>query len=210
MGITSRKRRPLERRELQNRDDSIFVVVSEDRYAVDQYFAGLRFSRLKVVVLPTTDSRSAPRHLVERLHQARQKYDWQEGDQLWLVLDTDHWVKPSHLGNLTDALRAATRIGAMFALSNPCFETWLLLHHAEDLSVLQDRSSAREVHRFMKSMVPGGYRKDNLDPDCFTREQAEAATDRAERCDPNPGEWWPRSPGTHMHRLMRSIFACER
>ena len=45
MRNTSRKKRPLGRSELQERDDRIFLVASEDRYAVEQYFNGLKFRR---------------------------------------------------------------------------------------------------------------------------------------------------------------------
>lgn len=210
MALTSRKQRPLARAELQERDDRIFLVASEDRFAVKQYFDGLPFRRLHVVILPSDDDKSAPLHVVDRLKQAATEYQIQPDDELWLVLDTDHWIQPGHIRNLTRSLSEARRISAKPAISNPCFESWLLLHHVPNLSVLPPNPKADDVVEALRRILPNGYNKSNLSPEAFGRSLAEEATRRAKALDANPAESWPRAPGTHVYRLMEALFACER
>ncbi len=210
MGLISRKKRPLGRSELQERDDRIFLVASEDTYAVKQYFSGLDFRRVKVVTLETKDNNSSPGHVVDRLKAAIDESDLGGDDQLWLALDTDHWVQPNHIANWVSALKEAKKIEARTAISNPCFEVWLLLHFAEDLSLLREKPTAKDAEQTLKKTLPNGYNKTNIPVDVFTRELAELATLRAEKIDPNPNEPWPKSAGTHFYRLMKAIFESER
>lgn len=211
MGLTSRKKRPLGRSELQERDDRIFLVASEDRYAVEQYFNGLRFRRVHVVTLPTgEDNKSAPVHVVDRLKAEVFKLDLQKDDQLWFALDTDDRLDGGHMKSWIRALREAKQIEAKPAISNPCFEVWLLLHVAEDLSVLPAEPKAKDAEQALKKILPNGYNKTNIPCDEFSRELAQLATLRAEKIDPNPNESWPKSAGTHFYRLMKAIFESER
>lgn len=210
MALTSRKKRPLGRQELQERDDRIFLVASEDRYAVKQYFDGLKFRRVKVVTLPTEDNNSSPQHVVDRLKAAVKKYDLGGEDQLWYALDTDHWVEPNHMASWVDALKRASQFEARSAISNPCFEIWLLLHLAEDLTCLPDKPNAKCVEEKLRQTLPKGYSKTNVPMEHFPREKAELATVRAGKTDPNPAEPWPKTAGTHFYRLMRAIFESER
>ena len=211
MGLISRKKRPLGRSELQERDDCIFLVASEDRYAVEQYFNGLKFRRVHVVTLPTgADNKSAPVHVVSRLKAEVEKYDLHKDDQLWFALDTDDRVEGRHMKSWIKALREAKQMNAQPAISNPCFEVWLLLHIAEDLSVLPVEPKGQDAEQTLKKTLPNGYNKTNIPVDVFTRELAELATLRAEKIDPNPNEPWPKSAGTHFYRLMKAIFESER
>ena len=34
-----------------------------------------------------------------------------EEDELWLMLDTDHWVEPNHIANFNDVCARATQKG---------------------------------------------------------------------------------------------------
>ncbi|MDB6134638.1 MAG: abortive phage resistance protein-like protein [Verrucomicrobiales bacterium] len=210
MALTSRKKRPLGRQELQERDDRIFLVASEDCYAVKQYFDGLKFRRVKVVTLPTEDNNSSPQHVVDRLKAAVARYDFGEGNQLWFALDTDHWVRPNHIPAWVGAFKQAKQIDARPAISNPCFEVWLLLHVAKDLSELPDAPNAESVVTLLRRLLPNGYSKINVPMEHFPRERAELAIGRAGKMDPNPKGDWPKSAGTHFYRLMKAIFESER
>jgi RloB-like protein len=48
----------------------------------------------------------------------------EEFDEKWCVVDTDEF-------DLDDAARIAAEKSVHLAVSNPCFELWLLLHHRE-------------------------------------------------------------------------------
>lgn len=65
-------------------------------------------------------------------------------DQVWCVLDVDDF-------DFGEALAAARRSDINLAISNPCFELWLLLHHAGVTAAMQ---GASESLLRLKRVVP--------------------------------------------------------
>ena len=135
MSLIHRPLPPLGRSARKQRDDRIFVVASEDTYAVTQYFEHVQFRRVRVITLPTTDNRADPGSVVARLKAAfadtQERKNIQEGDEFWVLIDTDHHFQPNHVGGTVQALKEAERQGFDVAVSNPGFAVWLLLHHDE-------------------------------------------------------------------------------
>lgn len=163
MAITSRKPRPLGRNEMIFRDDRLFVVATDDTYAPLQYFNEFQFSRVKIVVVPTTDGTSSAPHVLKRLEQ----YDLDEDDQRWMLLDTDHYIKADHAATFLQAISEARQKGVTVALSNPCFDFWLLLHHVDDLDRLMEIGNAKDVLRELRVEL-GEFNKTNLDMSRFS------------------------------------------
>ena len=126
-----RKKRPLKRVDGVHRDANLVVIASEDRYAVKQYFDLFKSTQIQFRVLETEDGKSSPEQVMTRLDQFMRDYDFGEGDQFWFVSDTDHWVESNHIQNLVEVVRQCRQKGIQVALSNPCFELWLLLHFAD-------------------------------------------------------------------------------
>lgn len=67
MTLRCKKHRPLTREEKPFRDARLFIIATEDRYAPQEYFRLFKNPRVKVQVLPTEDTRSAPDHVLKRL-----------------------------------------------------------------------------------------------------------------------------------------------
>jgi hypothetical protein len=91
------------------------------------YFRGLRDHLGAVSVDVKIKERAiAPDQVVEfaRDHCGRDDFD-----ETWCVVDVDRFERDG--GRVTAAARLAGRAGIRLAVSNPCFEYWLLLHHAE-------------------------------------------------------------------------------
>jgi hypothetical protein len=126
-----RKKRPIHRTENRTRDASLVVIASEDRFAVKQYFELFQSTRIQFHVLETDHGESSPSHVMARLERYLWEYDAIEGDQFWLVCDTDHWIESNHIQNLVDVVRRCRQKGISVALSNSCFDLWLLLHFDE-------------------------------------------------------------------------------
>ena len=74
---------------------------------------------------------SAPEHLLNRLNEYADEYEIGKGDAFWLVSDCDHWVQPNQFQNLTQVLQQCRQKSTQVALSNPCFDLWLLLHFTD-------------------------------------------------------------------------------
>ena len=55
------------------------------------------------------------RHVLERLktyrQQEEQKNELLDEDEFWLMLDTDHWIKPNHIDNFTNVCGEAIQQG---------------------------------------------------------------------------------------------------
>ena len=126
-----RKKRPIQRIENRTRDASLVVIASEDRFAVKQYFELFQSTRIQFHVLETDHGQSSPQHVMARLEEYLDVYSIGEGDQFWLVCDTDHWIESNHIQNLVEVVKRCKQKGIAVAFFNPCFDLWLLLHFAD-------------------------------------------------------------------------------
>lgn len=126
-----RKKRPVDRSANLSRDATLVVIASEDRFAVKQYFELFRSTRVQFRVLETDHGESSPAHVLSRLTEYMKEFDFGDGDKFWLVCDTDHWIEPNHIKNLVEVVRLCNQKGIEVAVSNPCFDIWLLLHFRE-------------------------------------------------------------------------------
>jgi hypothetical protein len=197
-----RKPRPLDRASAE-RDASLIVIASEDTYAVEQYFRRFNVRRVQFKVLPTEDGRSSPEDVLVRLDEYKREYDIGEGDTLWLCTDTDHWAKPNHIGNLVRVLQECRQKEYGIAISNPCFELWLLLHF-EDAAGLQAGISCEEVTRMLKK-CRGGYTKGCCERLPLTGPGVEDAIGRARKMDADPSKDLPETPGTRVYRIVEAL-----
>ena len=216
MSLISGKRISIGRSERAFRDDRFFVVAAEDTYAPDQYFDGLSFPRVKVLVSPTPEGsgHSAPIHVVERLKKVksrlREKGEVQTDDEFWVLIDTDHHFDGSHIAGTIRALREASHAGFFYAVSNPCFELWLLLHH-EELPVGTRFANPQEVEDRLRQVL-GGYNKRAIQPESFTLDGARLAIARARALESNPdnpSDDWPRGNGSRVYHLMERVFGAR-
>jgi hypothetical protein len=90
----------------------------------------------------------------------RFSFEYGEGDERWILLDTDHVTQGTHLPGFLGALHIAATQGVNVALSMPCFELWLLLHHELETAV-PTLGNAREVEVALRTRL-GEYNKTNL------------------------------------------------
>lgn len=204
MSLIQRKPRPIRRDETTYRDDRLFIVACDDTYAPKQYFDFFRIPRVQVHVVATVDGSSAARHVLNRLLEV----DHEEDDERWLVLDTDHYTRSDHIGGFMDSLNEARRQGIQVALSKPCFEYWLLLHHLDtsrpEMTGLADAS---ETEALLRSTL-GQYNKRRLRPDDFPITSVPDAYTRAKRHDITIGGGDnPDGNTSRIYLLWKSIIA---
>ena len=113
-------------------------------------------------------------------------------DEAWCVFDVDEFV-------LDGAVQRAKAAGVRLAVSNPCFELWLLLHY-EDCRAEVD--GARDALRRLRRHVPT-YDKTQLDFVSFA-DGVTAATARARQLDDGADPPGP-NPSSGMWRLVELI-----
>jgi hypothetical protein len=191
-------------RPTQRRDAWLFVLALEgERTGAEyKYFRALEDgaldgSRVRLHPLPTDPAvhDSAPEKVLARLRGFLEKYEPRtDRDQYWLVLDVDTWPVEA----LGVVAQEAARAGYRLAISNPCFEVWLVLHETEDLGFLAGfgppkRSGATK--RRLGELCPQGI-TEVLAAKCWT------ARARAHALDTRRDERWPNDTGTHVYRLI--------
>ncbi|TBV02487.1 RloB family protein [Stutzerimonas kirkiae] len=203
MSLTTRKQRPLARDKQEYRDDRLFIIACDDTYAPKQYFDGFEIPRVKVVVIPTIDGTSAAPHVLQRLDS----YEYEEEDQRWMLLDTDHYIQPNHAPTFLQAITEARQKGIEVALSNPCFDFWLLLHHmnlGDDLSRITDAKSVGVELR----KVLGSFDKTNLSADDYPLSSVATACSVARAIDlATGGGDRPDGPTSRVYKLWEAIVS---
>lgn len=179
-------------------------MLCEGKNTEPQYIKGFkRWCRNPLVDVEIAPDHGVPRTLVERARDLakeakerarREQDDNLSYDEVWCVFDRDEHP------HVDDACQMARDNDIEIALSNPCFELWLLLHFRESPG-LQNRW---DVVRMLKKFVPG-YDK-HVDFDVYASGY-EAAVVRARRLDEaarTDGEE-DRNPTTGVHRMTESI-----
>ena len=124
----------------------VIRVLTEGKVTEPSYLAEWE-RRNRHVRLDTKEYGMVPLSLVQqareyqkanaRLQRRGQEVDF---DEIWCVFDVDQHP------NLTQAINEARQSGISVALSNPCFELWLILHY-EDQTANIDRSEAQSRAR---------------------------------------------------------------
>jgi hypothetical protein len=187
------------------RDATLIVIATEGDRTEPIYFDGLKekFHKpsLHLEVLKRTDpSLSSPEHVLRELDGFKREYKLGKDDELWMVVDRDRWPELT----LSEVARQCEQKRFYIAVSNPCFELWLLLHHT-DLPSFTTSPTSREMEEMLRSAI-GAYNKnnpaiENLIPGI------RVAIERAEILDENPADRWPQRTGTRVYLLARKIVS---
>jgi hypothetical protein len=205
MSLFDRKPRPIPTRDKDPsslRDDRLFIVACDDTYAPQQYFAFFRLTRVKIHVVPTLNGTSVAEYVLDRLLS----FDYGEGDERWMLLDTDHVTQGTHLPGFLRALQTAATQGVNVALSKPCFELWLLLHHELETAV-STLGNAKDVEEVLRAQL-GEYNKTNLKEEHYPPSLVAAAFERAERLDLSVGGGSiPNANATRVYQLWKAIVS---
>jgi hypothetical protein len=197
-----RKKRPLDRDSGVVRDASLVIIACEDTYSVKQYFARFRTRKVQFIVLPTQDGHSSPRNVMARLDAFKDEVATEDGDLLWVCIDTDHWSQANHIANLSEVLQECRQKRYDVAISNPCFELWLLLHFQEYRQ--SGAVSCGDIVVELRRAV-GGYQKDKCARLAIEPSQVHLAMVRARKMDRNPDEILPSCPTTRIYRLIEIL-----
>ncbi|HEY6422549.1 MAG TPA: RloB family protein [Pseudonocardiaceae bacterium] len=150
------------------------------------YFLGLKgYLRNPAVQVKVKAKARAPEDLV-RYARLIAPAVGDEFDEVWCVVDSDEF-------DLEPAVALAAKLDVRLAVSNPCFELWLLLHHQDCTAPMCD---ARAVLRQLARQLPG-YQKNGLRfadfetgvMDAIRRAERLDLTGCKYRCDPSSGVW---------------------
>jgi hypothetical protein len=122
-----------------------------------------------------------------------------EIDEIWCVFDVE-WPR-NHPG-LKEAVDRARGNGINLAISNPCFELWLILHF-QDLTRWSDNDDVRRLRSGLDGSKDKGL--DALRYMPFVQEAAGRAARLEDRHLRNDTPFPDDNPSSGMHRLIASV-----
>lgn len=192
-------RRKFQRPLGERRYRKLFVIAAEGVKTEPQYFAIFNDQQAVIRVNCLKGSNdSSPPQVLKRMEDHLRREDLKSSDEAWLVVDKDQWTDEQlallHAWSLK-------RDNYGFALSNPKFEYWLLLHFEDGTGI----KSSQDCSDRLKRYIPG-YNK-GIDSRKITRKRIDEAIRRARLRDSSPCADWPRSfGGTTVYKLVESIL----
>ncbi|RKZ53200.1 MAG: RloB domain-containing protein [Candidatus Parabeggiatoa sp. nov. 3] len=202
MALTQRKKRPIDRSLKTLGDTRLLIIATEGRITEKHYFAQFHNRRIQVKVIPTgEDNKSSPEYVFERLKHFRQEHELEANDELWLMIDVDRWQTQT----LSKVTKEAKDSGFQLAISNPCFETWLLCHYIlPTITTGACKKITEQLENELKQVHNSGYNKAKLNTDYF-KPYVKQAVQNAKQLDKNKKARWPHQVGTHVYKVVEQL-----
>ncbi len=213
---------PREREDLFRESNSldkekIIVLAFEGNDTEEIYFDEFKSSELfddsliflHLLKRPKSDTNSAPNHVFKKLKkEAKDEYNFKDTDELWMIIDTDRWK------NIPDIISECKKQSNMFvAVSNPCFEFWLLLHikdvkeyNENELDLILKNAKVNSRKNYVETKITeilGSYNKSNPKPELFIP-NIDFAIEQARQLDENKDEY-PSKLGSHVYKVIEKL-----
>ena len=176
----------------------LFVLAVEGVKTEPQYFGifNNQQSVIRVSCLKSSHG-SSPLQVLKRMEDHLRQVDLRSTDEAWLVVDKDQWTD-EQLVQLHEWAQTGDNLG--FALSNPKFEYWLLLHFEDGNDIASSRDCTDRLKRHITDYDKG------IDARKFTIERIKQAISRAKLRDNPTCVDWPHSlGGTTIYRLVEKL-----
>jgi len=191
-------------------DGKTFLIVVEGKETERRYLLGLR-ARLElksanvvVVHAGATDPQNMISAAVELREQreelAKNSLLTAPYDEVWVVFDTE---AQNHVRakQLPSAIALAKSRNVLIALSNPCFEFWLLLHYIFTTKPFQN---PKAVITALRKCDPG-YKKSDLPMQELVAAVRKAIANAISCVKYHASSGGDGNPSTHMHCLVDSL-----
>lgn len=162
--------------------------------------------------------KSKPWQLVERINKFKEekeaKYEFSKypEDEFWIVSDVDDNLD-NHKIKFENAIQKCERKGYKYAISNPFFEIWLLLHH-DEVSEEDKKYAVTETHQYeatdhfrIRLAKKGAPLKDqkHLNFEHYSDEKVRLAVKRAKDLM-GENEKIPSDYGTYVYKIVEEIL----
>jgi len=205
--------------------EKMFILSYEGKVSEKKYFEDFRKSELfndsgiiEVISLKRPTNRGSDPISVKKLLQAAKKeYRFKDTDEFWLIIDRDDWeeIHNHNFDKLVDDCKKENNF--FLAMSNPCFEIWLILH-LKDINEFDESekqklisndkiSNSKNYIDIVLGEIQGrGYNK-RPTPTVFLP-LTRVAIDRAKEIN-NENEEYPKKLGTHIYKLIEKLIINE-
>lgn len=175
----------------------LYIIATEGAATEPAYFSLFQSkdATLRIHMLGSRH-KSAPLKVFKRAEQYIRKQQLRKKDKVWLVLDRDTWSKEV----LDTVWHRCRELRFNFAVSNPCFEYWLLLHFEAGSGVTSADNCRKKLVRYLPNFSKGHIEIEKL------KSRIQTAIEHAEQKDVPPCESWPGTNGSTVYRLVRELL----
>jgi len=133
----------------------LYVIATEGEKTEPHYFKSLfRRKNIRMEILPTRRGQSSAEQVLKRLDNYRRKFD-SSPNKMWLVIDRD--CENFSKEQLSQIAQKCDAKGYNLALSNPCFELWLLLHQEKPKQPLTAAACKKELKKLIPDFTKAKY-----------------------------------------------------
>lgn len=163
--------------------------------------------------------KTKPWQLVERIDAFKMKkeslYEFSKypEDEFWIVADIDDNID-NHKEEFEKAIRECDEKGYKYAISNPFFEIWLLMHHdsvkEEDKAYAVTKDHPYEptdyyVNRLAQVNAPLENKK-HIEKQHYSDKKVRLAVERAKELVKGKNEKIPSEYGTYVYKIVEEIL----
>jgi hypothetical protein len=177
------------------------AIVSEGQKTEDIYFNGIRREfRLATARLRVVGLGADPLRVVQEAESLRPEYD-----QTWAVFDVE--APGAHAiphARLSQAVERAEGSGIRCAISNPCFELWLLLHFHSQTAYLNNEAVRAKIRQCRCGYDAKGFDFAKVWP--HRRQAIQNAMSLDARQRSNSADLADRNPWTSVHELVIKLL----
>lgn len=183
------------------------LIYCEGRNTETIYLHGVRRSLRTPITIVVGPQHTEPLSLVRAAakHAKSCSSDIDERfDEVWCVIDVE---APTEHPGLDRALRAAKQANIQCAISNPCFELWLILHYREQRAYLTTKNAIEMAQQLVPGYNPSAGKSYRFD--AVEQKSSDAASRASKMHDAHeaPDERC-LNPCTTVDKLLRSIGYC--
>lgn len=202
--------------------DKLFVLSYEGEKTEVKYFNFLRNSEyfndsgiIEIIPLKReVNSGTDPISVKKLLKKAKDKFPFKKTDEFWLIIDRDDW-ETIHKINFEDLSKDCKAEENFFlAMSNPCFEVWLILHLTElsnfdkkEIELIYNNNSISNTKNYIDKVLGElqgrGYNKNPKST--IYLPLTNVAINNAKKLD-NGKEEYPIGVGTHVYKLIEKLI----
>lgn len=193
------KGKPFAREKEHREIKKLFLLSAEGKVTEPLYFDLINLLNSDVVVhcVGRNKKHRSPERLLNYMKVYLSEEKPRGNYEAWLVIDRDNWSEEV-ISKLYNWSRCNKNYN--FALSNPQFEYWLLLHFEKPKGIVTKKTCKEKI----KTYLPKGNK--SIKRNTFPKNKVEKAIKLAEEQDTPRCKQWPRTTGTTVYRLVESII----
>ncbi len=183
----------------------LFIIAVEGNKTEFQYFNHLKtLENVRSIICIKclkSNHKSSPTQVLKRMLKCLKQESLKKSDEAWIVVDKDDWTN-EQLKKLYDWSLSSKSYG--FALSNPKFEYWLILHFEDGSDITTSQQFITRLTKFFPNYNKG------IDFKKITQVKIYDAIRHAKLRDNPPCVDWPRIFGvTTVYKVVARILGIK-